>query len=199
MAQQLANSIAAAQQAAGIESLGLIGYPSLHDVVREGDPTAGASAQPVDFYSPDTFNINVLDVSADGKTLTVSSVGMDATAQNAGIDYANGPQARTIFSFKVDAAPRTTASAGPKNVTTTSRQFTLDGTASTSADGEPLTYLWSIPQGQGYPSAAIFQQTTATPVVQFSRARGVYTFKLTVTDSTGALASDQVTVNFQGN
>jgi hypothetical protein len=32
---------------------------------------------------------------------------MDATAQNAGIEYANGPQARTIFSFKVDAASDT--------------------------------------------------------------------------------------------
>ncbi len=105
VAKQLADSIAAAQQAAGVEPLGLIGYPGLHDVVRENDPTAGTATQPVDFYSPDTFNFNVLDVSADGKTLTVSSIGMDSTAQNAGIEYANGPQARTIFSFKVDAAP----------------------------------------------------------------------------------------------
>lgn len=199
MAQQLANSIAAAQKAAGVEPLGLIGYPGLHDLVRDGDPTAGNAPQPVDFYSPDTFNFNVLDVSADGKTLTVTSVGMDSTAQNAGIEYANGPQARQLFSFKVDVAPRTAASAGPKGTTTVNRQITLDGTASTSADGKPLTYLWSIPQGQGYPSAAIFQETTATPTVQFGRARGVYTFQLTVTDSTGVSASDFVTVNFQGN
>jgi phosphodiesterase/alkaline phosphatase D-like protein len=105
MAQQYANSIAAAQQAAGVEPLGLIGYPGMHDLVREGDPTAGTAPQAVDFYSPDTFNFVVLDVSADGKKLTVSSVGMDATAQNAGIEYASGPQARTIFSFQVDAAP----------------------------------------------------------------------------------------------
>jgi phosphodiesterase/alkaline phosphatase D-like protein len=199
MAQQLANSIVAAQQAAGLEPLGLIGYPGLHDVLREGDPTAGTAPQAVDFYSPDTFNFNVLDVSADGKTLSVSSVGMDSTAQNAGIDYANGPQARTIFSFKVDAAPRTAAFAGPKDTTTVSRQIMLDGTASTSADGKPLTYLWSIPQGQGYPSAAIFQATTATPSVQFGQGRAVYTFQLTVTDSTGASVSDVVKVNFQGN
>jgi phosphodiesterase/alkaline phosphatase D-like protein len=199
MAQQLANSIVAAQQAAGVEPLGLIGYPGLHDVVREGDPTAGTAPQAVDFYSPDTYNFNVLDVSPDGKTLSVSSVGMDSTAQNAGIEYGSGPQARQLFSFKIDAAPRTTAIAGPKDTTAINRQIILDGTASTSADGKPLTYLWSIPQGQGYPSAAIFQGTTATPSVQFSRARGVYTFQLTVTDSTGASASDLVTVNFQGN
>jgi hypothetical protein len=50
MAQQYASSIAAAQQAAGVEPLGLIGFPGLHDL-REGDPTAGANPQPVDFYS----------------------------------------------------------------------------------------------------------------------------------------------------
>jgi len=105
MAQQYANSIVAAQQAAGIEPFGLIGYPGLHGLVRDGDPTAGTAPQPVDFYSPDTFNFTVFDVSADGKVLTVKSVGMDATEQNAGIEYANGPQARTIFSFQVDAAP----------------------------------------------------------------------------------------------
>jgi hypothetical protein len=107
MAQQYANSIAAAQQAAGVEPIGLIGYPGLHDLQRDGDPTAATSPQPVDFYSPDTFNFNVLDVSEDGRTLSVKSIGMDSTAQNAGIEYANGPQARTIFSFQVDALPIT--------------------------------------------------------------------------------------------
>ncbi|MGB8167165.1 MAG: alkaline phosphatase D family protein, partial [Chthoniobacteraceae bacterium] len=105
MAQQLANSIANAQQAAGVESLGLIGYPGLKNLTRDGDPTAGTNPQPADFYSPDTFNYTVLDVSADGQTLTVSSVGMDATAQNSGIEYSAGPQARTVFSFQLDATP----------------------------------------------------------------------------------------------
>jgi hypothetical protein len=125
MAQQYANSIATAQQAAGVEPLGLIGYPGLHDLVRENDPTATASPQPVDFYSPDTFNFTVLDVDSTGKTLTVSSVGMDATAQNAGIEYVNGPQARTIFSFKIDAAVDATAFV-PANVTVTRGGFVLD-------------------------------------------------------------------------
>jgi hypothetical protein len=109
MAQQYANSIVAAQQAAGVEPIGLIGYPGLHDLARDGDPTAGTAPQPVDFYSPDTFNFTVLDVAADGKKLTVKSIGMDSTAQNAGIEYANGPQARTIFTFQVDAAPALTS------------------------------------------------------------------------------------------
>mgnify|MGYP003694162979 CR=1 FL=1 len=48
-----------------------------------GDPQSGhRAAQPADFYSPDTFNYNVLDVSADGKTLTVTSCGVNSTVQN---------------------------------------------------------------------------------------------------------------------
>lgn len=99
----IADSLANAQTASGIDPIGLRNYPGLRNLVREGDPTAGTNPQPVDFYSPDTFNFTVLDVSADGKTLTVKSVGMNATAQNAGIEYANGPQARTVFSFQIDA------------------------------------------------------------------------------------------------
>ncbi len=125
MAQQLANSIATAQQTAGVEPLGLAGYPGLKNLVRENDATAATNPQPVDFYSPDTFNYTVLDVSADGKTLTVSSIGMDATAQNAGIEYAAGPQARTIFSFQIDAAADSTAAVAA-NVTITRGGFVLD-------------------------------------------------------------------------
>lgn len=91
----------------------------------------------------------------------------------------------------------TTAVAGPKNLTVTSRQIQLDGTASTSADGLPLAYAWSIPQGA--PSAAILFGSTATPSIQFAQGRGTYTFQLTVTDSAGKSATDTMAVNFQGN
>ena len=100
----LSDSFFAAQTSAGVEPFGLQGYPGLHDVIREGDANAAASPSTVDFYSPDTFNYNVLDVSADGKTLSVASVGITSTPQNAALEYgANGNVARTIFSFRVDA------------------------------------------------------------------------------------------------
>jgi phosphodiesterase/alkaline phosphatase D-like protein len=105
MAQQYANSIFAAQQTAGVEPLGLIGSLGLHNLFRIGDATANVSPQPVDFYSPDTFNFSVLDVSADGLDLSVKIVGMSSTAQNSGIEYPAGPQAGTILSFDMDAAP----------------------------------------------------------------------------------------------
>jgi len=105
LAKKLADSIANAQAAAGIDSIGLVGYPGLHDIVREGDTTANVSPQPVDFYSPDTFNYNQFDISADGKTLTITSYGINSTLQNGFTEYdaVNNPE-RSIFSFQVDAA-----------------------------------------------------------------------------------------------
>ncbi len=91
---------------------------------------------------------------------------------------------------------RTAAVAGPKNATAITRQFQLDGTACTSFDGKPLSYQWTITPGS--PGAAILGGDTATPTVQFSIARGAYTFQLTVTDSTGKTAVDLVTINFFG-
>src|SRR5262249_45617881 len=133
----IADSLASAQVAAGIDPVGLKNYPGLHDLVREGDPTAGANPQPVDFYSPDTFNFTVLDVSANGKTLTVSSVGMNATAQNAGIEYANGPQARTIFSFQIDGLNQTIRFDPLANKTFGDPPFAVSATATS---GLPVTF-----------------------------------------------------------
>ena len=92
---------------------------------------------------------------------------------------------------------QTEAVAGPKNATAITRQYQLDGTASTSFDGKPLSYQWiDVP---GAPQAAILQSNTANPIVQFGSGRGAYTFQLTVTDSSGKTATDTVTINYVGN
>ena len=94
-------------------------------------------------------------------------------------------------------ALKTKAVADPKNATAVSPEIQLDGSTSISADGKPLIYEWSTPQGS--PSAAILHGNLATPTVQFSQGRGLYTFLLTVTDSTGTSSTDVATVNFVGN
>jgi phospholipase C len=91
----------------------------------------------------------------------------------------------------------TAAVANPKNATVTQKQFQLDGSASTSFDGNPLTYQWTIALGSGNPSAAILNGNTATPTVQFS-TDGLYTFVLTVADSAGKTATDTATITYLG-
>jgi phospholipase C len=86
----------------------------------------------------------------------------------------------------------TTAVAGPKNLTTLSPAVQLDGTQSTSADGKPLTYAWT--ESVASPTATIVGASTASPQAQLVGGPGVYTFTLTVTDSTGKTATDTVTI-----
>jgi len=106
LVKKLADSIAAAQTAANIEPIGLAGYPGLHKVTRLGDPEADTLRQPADFYSPDTFNYNVLDVSPDGKTLAVTSYGINSTVQNGFEEYdsVKNPE-ELLFSFKIHSCP----------------------------------------------------------------------------------------------
>jgi alkaline phosphatase D len=106
LAKKLADSIANAQIVSGVEPIGLAGYPGLLKVTRLGDPQADKLRQPVDFYSPDTFNYNVLDVSANGQTLTVTSYGINSTVQNGFLEYDPvGNPERQLFSFEIHRGP----------------------------------------------------------------------------------------------
>ena len=88
----------------------------------------------------------------------------------------------------------TTAVVSPQNATVITREFQLNGTASTSYDGKALTYQWTLAQGSL--PASISGANTATPTVQFGLESGPYTFTLTVTDDAGHTASDTTTINF---
>jgi hypothetical protein len=69
---------------------------------------------------------------------------------------------------------------------------TLDGSASFDPDGEPITYAWK--QVSGTTVSLIVSGATAT----FTAAPpGVYEFQLTVTDTNGASASDNVVVTIR--
>ena len=168
LAKKLADSIANAQIAAGLEPIGLTGYPGLHDVARDGDPAAATAPQPADFYSPDTFNYNQLEISPDGKTLTVTSYGINSTTQNSFLEYdpLNNPE-RKLFSFAVDAAP-------PGVPVAQTIQFPAPASAefangltrplsASSTSGLPITY--SVVSGPATVSGATLQITGAGTVV----------------------------------
>ena len=59
--------------------------PGLKQVYREGDPDADRLRQPIDFYSPDTFNYVTLELSADGKSLAVDTWGIDSYPPNSSL------------------------------------------------------------------------------------------------------------------
>ena len=76
---------------------------------------------------------------------------------------------------------------------TAESSISLSASQSTTLNGGPLTYSWTL--SPGYSSAAILSGNTATPVIQFT-FRGTYQLTLKVTDSTGASASTTVTVQY---
>jgi hypothetical protein len=101
--KSLADYIANAQSTNGIVPIGLQGYPGLSNVYREGDTNSLTSPSAVDFFSPNTFNYNVLDVSADGCTLTVTSRGIWPTAADSGQGVYATNAIRQILTFQVQA------------------------------------------------------------------------------------------------
>lgn len=102
--KSIADSLAGQQQAHSIDPIGLDPhYPGLYDVYREGDADADSLRQPADFYSPDTFNYAILEISADGKTLTVNSYGIDSYAANSFPEPSASNTIRRILGFKVKA------------------------------------------------------------------------------------------------
>jgi hypothetical protein len=115
-----------------------------------------------DFNGPDSFTFQANDGQADSNLATVSlnvNPVNDAPIANAGLDQI------------VDATGLTTS-------------VTLDGSASTDVDGDPLAYAWAeagSPLGTG-----------ARLTVPFSP--GAHTLTLTVTDPTGASGTDDVVV-----
>ncbi|HYP12544.1 MAG TPA: ferritin-like domain-containing protein [Bryobacteraceae bacterium] len=88
----------------------------------------------------------------------------------------------------------TTALLLPKNLTTLSRQVSLDASQSLSGTGQPLTYELRVISG----AASIIQGNTATPSVQLGGGFGDYVFELVVTDSAGTQSTDRITIRYAG-
>jgi phosphodiesterase/alkaline phosphatase D-like protein len=104
--QSLADARVANEQALGIRPFGLdANFPGLHNVTREFDPNADVNRAPVDFFSPDTFNYSTLDVTPDGKTLTVKLYGINSYAANTFPEPDQVGDVRLIQSFQVSVVP----------------------------------------------------------------------------------------------
>lgn len=101
--KNIADTIVQKQQRAGVNPIGLDPkFPGLRNVIREGDPNADKLRQPIDFYSPDTFNYALLDISADGKTLSVNIQGINSYPKGTFPEPSTANPVRSILSFKID-------------------------------------------------------------------------------------------------
>lgn len=106
----------------------------------------------------------------------------------------NSTQAILVVNKAIDYRP--VANAGPNQVITLPRNYiTLNGNQSTD-DHDSLSYEWSLsPESK---DKVVEMQGVRTPFLQLSSMQeGDYTFKLTVTDSSGQQGTAQVTVIVQ--
>jgi len=108
------------------------------------------------------------------------------------MDPSMGTVVGTVTGSTTPTAGATKAVANPKNFAADSNTITLDGTASISFDGKPLTYQWSLSSGSPY--AQISNANSATPQILFENGFGAYSFTLTVTDSAGNTSTDTTTI-----
>lgn len=84
------------------------------------------------------------------------------------------------------------ANAGANRVITLpTNSVTLNGSSSSDADGNIVTYRWEQVSG---PANSTFSATNTASITVSNLQAGVYTYRLTVTDDDNATATDQVTV-----
>jgi phosphodiesterase/alkaline phosphatase D-like protein len=100
--KSLSDSLASKEKALGIDPIGLDPkFPGLKNVFREDDPQANTLRQPIDFYSPDTFNYVTLDISADGETLSVNTYGINSYPTNTFPEPEKAGNIRHILGFQI--------------------------------------------------------------------------------------------------
>lgn len=103
------------------------------------------------------------------------------------------PLETAIVKLSVAAASNQTptANAGLNQLVNEGASVTLDGSASSDADSNPLTYSWTAPAGITLSSATVAQPTFTAPEVNTDTD---YTFSLIVNDGTINSAADLVTI-----
>ena len=198
--KSLADTLATSQTTAGVNPIGLASnFYGLKNVVREGDPNADASRQPFDFYSPDTFNYTVFDISPDGKTLNINVQGINSYAQNTFPEPDSANPVRSILSFSLDAAKAPTglvlsATSVNENVAVNS----VVGTFATADANSGDTFTYSLVSGTGAADNAAFTisanqlQIKASPNFE---AKSTYKILVRTTDNSGLAFDQALTIN----
>jgi hypothetical protein len=103
------------------------------------------------------------------------------------------PSSGAVVAGGPTGAGITRAVVNPKDFTTKSLQILLDGSTSTSFDGGPLTYQWSV-NANSLPAVMSGSNNASIANIELVGGPGTYTFTLVVTDSASNTAKDTVRV-----
>ena len=125
-------------------------------------------------------------------TFTVDLVG-DYTAQLIVNDGTVDSAPDSVIISTVNVAP--VANAGPdQGGKALGSLVTLNGSLSSDANGDPLTYLWSLTAKPAGSAAVLANPTSVTPTFTVDRA-GIYVVQLIVNDGTVNSAPDSVIIS----
>jgi hypothetical protein len=187
------------------------GDPIYYDWELSGAPSGSATttadivnttdARPT--FHPDlagdyTFTLTVNDGGADSRPASIT-ISITDRASNADPVADAGADQSTSASASCQAI---SYGASYDCDTCSNYTFSLDASGSSDADGDELTYSWSVSSGSTYGSLSVTGDTTASVVV--SGAPATYgsanqtdvVIDLSVTDCMGASATDQVTLSY---
>jgi hypothetical protein len=104
------------------------------------------------------------------------------------------PAEVTVTVQQVNNAP--VADAGPDQTVVEGETVALDGSNSSDADSDPLTYQWTAPEGITLSSETVAQPTFTAPEVTEDSE---FTFTLVVNDGTDNSDSEQIIVTVQND
>ncbi len=130
----------------------------------------------------------------DSKTPSFTVPGEDGILafQLTVVDRFGASETDTV-TLEINLKPR--ADAGADQTVQAKTTVRLDGSASTDPEGDPLSYRWTQVSG---PAVVLHGADTATPSFQAPNENGTLVFELTVSDDSGASATDTVAVRVEG-
>lgn len=154
-----------------------------------------------------TYLWSVVSAPADSMAALITPMSVSATIKPDkagvyvfGLVVNDGKEASAQDTITLTVLPETmtnsrpVADAGADRIVNVGDEVTLDGSASSDADGDTLTYQWSLvelPAG----SAAVLDDATAQLPKFTADLKGIYAFELVVNDSLEDSVIDRVVIN----
>lgn len=162
----------------------------------DGSGSSDANGDPLSFAwslinSPAGSSASLSDSTAVSPTLDIDEAGtyeLELVVNDGQTDSA----ADTVMLITANSAP--VADAGADQSALVGQTVTLDGTASTDVDGDPLSYAWSISSQPAGSTSSLSDPTASMPTLLID-VTGTYQVQLIVNDGTLDSAPDSTVIS----